>query len=145
MPVESHLGLNEKLISRCHPFYATSKRLIRYQTRKGQEQVYQLPYDSLSSIELVQRPSHRMMMAGTGMTILGAILAAMGLFTSILALIAGIGVVAYGGMNRPSCYQIRARDMPKVEEGRWRIDLNLRASGAFIATLRTIIGERPEL
>ncbi|MBI2873290.1 MAG: hypothetical protein HYY00_08905 [Chloroflexi bacterium] len=140
MSLEDHLDPGEQIISRCHPFYATSKRVLRYGKKGQMEQVEHLPYARLSSVELVERPSHKVMVTGTLIAILGVVLATMGLVTSILALVAGVALVAYGGIGRPGYYQFRAHNMSKAEEGRWRMDH--RVAPAFIATIRTIIGER---
>ena len=140
MSIQDHLRQGEAIISDHNPYYATSFRVIHYLEKDGNEELSELSYSRLTSVEVVKLARHNVMIAGTMMVIGGAILAATwGLIGSWLSIIAGIGVVIYGGIGREAYYQFRAEDMDKEEEAKWR--LAYWGSGSFVRTVKTAIGE----
>lgn len=140
MSIRDHLRQGEAIISDHNPFYATSYRVIHYEERDGNEEIQELPYSRLTSVEVVKLARHRVMIAGTMMVIGGVIMAVTLVFiTSWLTIIAGIGVVIYGGIGREAYYQFHAEGMDKEEEARWR--LAYWGSGSFVRTVQTVIGD----
>ena len=130
----------EAIISDHNPFYATSHRVIHYEEKDGSEKLSELPYSRLKSVEVVKLARHNVMIAGTMMVIGGVITAAaLHFITSGLAVIAGIGVVIYGGIGREAYYQFRAEGMDKEEEAKWR--LAYYGSGSFVRTIQTAMGD----
>ena len=140
MSIRDHLRQGEAIISDHNPFYATSHRVIHYEENDGTEELRELPYSRLKSVEVVKLARQNVMIAGTIMVIGGAISAAtLNLITPWLAVIAGIGVVVYGGIGREAYYQFRAEDMDKEEEEKWR--LAYFGGGSFVRTVETAIGD----
>ena len=140
MSIRDHLRQGEAIISDHNPYYATSYRVIYYEEKDGNEELAELPYSRVTSVEVVKLARHRVMIAGTMMVIGGAILAATwNLIGSWLSIIAGIGVVIYGGIGREAYYQFKAEGMDKEEEARWR--LAYWGNGSFVRTVQTVMGE----
>ncbi|MBI2887875.1 MAG: hypothetical protein HYY02_11785 [Chloroflexi bacterium] len=133
MTVLDQLTPGEEILARCEPFYATTHRVLRADDSQGAATL-ELPYIRLQSVELVRQPSHRLMTAGTALAILGFLLwYFLGLVTSFLAVMAGIGVLVYGAQGREAYYQLRTYQMAPNEERRWRIPY--RGSMDFIVTV----------
>lgn len=140
MSIRDHLRQGEAIISDHNPYYATSYRVIYYEEKDGNEELSELPYSRVTSVEVVKLARHNVMIAGTMLVIGGAILAATwNLIGSWLSIIAGIGVVIYGGIGREAYYQFRAEGMDKEEEARWR--LAYWGSGSFVRTVQTVMGD----
>ena len=142
MGIRGRLRHEETIISDHHPYYATSQRVILLHEINGREELWELPYSHLTSVEVIKLPRHKMMIAGTMMIIGGAIMSSIGYFTSILALLGGIGAIIYGGIGREAYYQLHADGMSKEEEARWR--LVYWGSGSFIRTIRIVTGKNEE-
>ena len=142
MGIRGRLRHEETIISDHHPYYATSQRVILLQEIDGREELWELPYARLTSVEVIKLPRHRMMIAGTLMIVGGAIMSTIGYFTSGLAILAGIGAIIYGGIGREAYYQLHADGMTKEEAARWR--LAYWGSGSFIRTIRTVTGKNEE-
>ena len=143
MGIREQLRQGETIISDHQPFYATSQRVIHYEEKDGREELWELSYARLTSVEVIKMPRHKMMIAGTTLIVGGAIMAAtLQYITSWLAIMAGVGAIIYGGIGREAFYQIHANGMTKEEATRWR--LAYWGNGSFIRTIRTVIGERPE-
>lgn len=140
MSIRDHLRQGEAIISDHNPYYATSYRVIYYEEKDGSEELSELPYSRVTSVEVVKLARHNVMIAGTMLVIGGAILAATwNLIGSWLSIIAGIGVVIYGGIGREAYYQFRAEGMDKEEEAKWR--LAYWGSGSFVRTVQTVMGD----
>ena len=142
MGIREHLRHEETIISDHHPYYATSQRVIHYQEIDGREELWELTYARLTSVEVVKLPRHKMMIAGTMLIIGGAVMSTIGFITSWLAILAGIGAIVYGGIGREAYYQLHANGMTKEEAARWR--LVYWGSGSFIRTIRTVTGKDAE-
>jgi hypothetical protein len=143
MGIRDQLRLGEVIISDHHPFYASSQRIIHYEERDGEGELRDIPYASLTSVEVIKLPRHKVMVAGTLMIIGGALMAAtLQFLTSWLAIFVGVGAIIYGGIGKESFYQIHAYGMTKDEASKWR--LNYWGNGSFVHTIRTVIGQLPE-
>ncbi len=140
MNIRGRLRYGETVISDHHPYYATSQRIILYQEIEGREELYELPYARVTSVDVVKLPRHKMMVAGTLLIVGGAIMSSYGFITSIPAILAGIGALVYGGIGREAYYQINANGMSKEEAVKWR--LVYWGSGSFVRTVQTVLGER---
>lgn len=75
MSIRDHLRQGEAIISDHNPFYATSHRVIHYEEKDGGEELLELPYSRLTSVEVVKLARHKVMIAGTMMVIGGVIMA----------------------------------------------------------------------
>ena len=96
MNIRSRLRYGETVISDHHPYYATSQRIILYQEVEGREEVWELPYARVTSVDVVKMPRHKMMVAGTLLIVGGAVMSSYGFITSIPAVLAGIGALVFG-------------------------------------------------
>ncbi len=143
MDIRRRLRYGETLISDHHPYYATSQRVILYQEIEGRDEIWELPYARLTRVEVVKLPRHKMMIAGTLLVVGGAVMSTVGFITSWLAILAGIAAIAYGGIGREAYYQLHADGMTKEEAAKWR--LVYFGSGSFVRTIRTVMGDRPDL
>jgi hypothetical protein len=142
MGIKEKLRHEETLISDHQPFYATSQRVIHYEEKDGREELWELSYSRVTSVQVIKLPRHKMMIAGTLMIVGGAILSTIVFITSWLAIIVGVGAIIYGGMGREAFYQIHANGMTKEEVARWR--LAYWGNGSFIRTILTAIGKNLE-
>ena len=138
--IRSHLRSGETIISDHRPFFATSQRVILVQNQHPR--LLEIPYQRLSSIELVKEPLHKLMIAGTLMIIGGAILTTVVYITSWFAIIIGCGSLVYGAIGRKSYYQLNTDKMTDEEELLWR--LPYWGSGSFIRTIRRIVGDQSD-
>ena len=135
--IRSHLRPGETIISDHRPFFATSQRVILVQN--NHPRLLEIPYQRLSSVELVKEPFHKLMIAGTLMIIGGAILTTVIYITSWFAIIIGAGSLVYGAIGRKSYYQLHSDRMTDKDEVLWR--LPYWGSGSFIRTIRRIVGD----
>ena len=143
MGIRERLKHGETIISDHHPYYATSDRVIHYQEIDGREELWELPYARLTSVEVVKLPRHKMMIAGTMLIVGGAIMSVtLQFITSWLAIVGGVAAIIYGGIGREAYYQLHANGMTKEEAARWR--LVYWGSGSFIRTIRTVTGRDGE-
>ncbi|MSQ14761.1 MAG: hypothetical protein EXR50_02725 [Dehalococcoidia bacterium] len=139
MSLRDHLEPEEHIQSRCDPFYATSRRLIRYQLTREGEKIQFLSYRGVKSVELVRKPQHKLMVAGTLMSATGLFLFVyLMLWTAIPAFFMGIGLIIYGGQGNEVYYQIHFDNMTAQEKELWRI--RIRGSKDFIASIADITG-----
>ncbi len=154
MALMDHLKDGEDVVARVGPFYATSRRVLRYEPApqgkepaprgKEKEQLPELPYSRLSRIELVRPPNHPMMIGGTVMALGGLFLTFfVGLFTPMLAVPVGIGVIILGGTGagKPRYFQLHSAGATKLEQALWRIPYH--GSMDFIAAVGTRAGNKP--
>ncbi len=168
--LEDVLMPGEKILSECKPFYATSRRIIRYDRGMRGTRFESVDYEEIVSLGLVRKPSHPMMILGT-LAILAAIFLSAGgflFFTSILALIVGVGLLILGARGNLGYYRLNLRkppallpDPPEVnwtttmrgfmesaglweseDQSRWCLDYY--RAGSFIATVRIIVRDLPE-
>jgi hypothetical protein len=139
--VQARLEPGERVVSTFGPYYATSSRvLLRLETETGAV-VHELPYSRIEKIEQVKVSDHRMMAMGAVLAIAGFIASfGFGWITPLIAVFAGIALVFYGGTGKPAYYQLHGRGMSAQELLKWRI--RYRGAGSFIASIRTIRGER---
>lgn len=171
MSVQDILKPGEKVLSVCKPLYATSQRIVRYDERMPGEQVDEIAYNDLTGVELMWKPSHPMMILGTVCIIAAIFLSLTGLIliTSVPALIIGVVLLVLGARGGPGYYRLRTRDSSphpyltpdrkqsitlltvmeylglrtSIEETRWRMDYS--KAGSFLATVRNIVGDLPEV
>lgn len=139
-----YLSANETIIARSGEFYATSMRVIRYRQSDGGDDFHQLPYNRIESIELVYKPRHGLMFAGTVLAVLGMFffMASVARFTGIPAVVAGIALILVGSRGRRGFYQLRLYNPEPEEEERWRIPI--RGTASLVATIRSATGQMPD-
>jgi hypothetical protein len=142
MGIREKLRHEETVVSDHNPYYATSQRVILLLDVDGREELWEIPYERLSSVEVVKLPRHKMMIAGTLLVISGVIMSSMGFITSPLAIVAGVAALIYGGIGKEAFYQFHANNMTKEETTKWR--LVYWGSGSFIRTIETLRGNRTE-
>jgi hypothetical protein len=143
MRLARYLAYGEEVLVQSGQFYATSTRVIHLQEKEnGQDEVRSLPYSSLATVELVSKPRHLIMLAGTAVAILALPLFFYLYLSPILVLLGGIGLVIYGAMERETYYQLRAHSMTEQEVKLWRIPR--KGGGQLAATIRYMIGDRLE-
>jgi hypothetical protein len=87
-----------------------------------------IPYHQLTSVELVRRTNHPVM-----------ILATLLLISSILAILAGAVVLAIGARGKLGYYQLHSKSMAPEVKRLWQVEYQ--HSGSFIATLRSAAGQ----
>ena len=171
--VEDVLTPGEKILSECKPFFATSKRIIRFDEDPMGARVAELSYQQVTAVQLTRKPSHPMMAMGTAAFLCGLFLFSSGflIITGIPAMIAGIAMLAMGARGSVGYYQLHVQDGsvaadrsdqqdigwgPTVNgiidflglrspsgEALWRLDY-VRAR-SFIATIRTVKGDLPDI
>ena len=171
--LEDVLTPGEKILSECKPFFATSKRIIRFDDDLTGARVAELAYQQVSAVQLMRKPSHRMMAMGTAAFLCGLFLFAGGILvvTGVPAMIVGLVMLAMGARGSVGYYQLHiqnghvaadrsdSQDMgwgPTVNgiidflglgspsgEALWRLDYARARS--FIATIRTVKGDLPEI
>jgi hypothetical protein len=142
--IQSYLAPSERLLSVFGPFYATSYRVLRLDPPGGPSggHLLEIPYNQLTSIDMVRRPNHPILALGTFLIILGLLLSMVLFFSTILVIMMGGALIYVGARGKPGYYQLYARDMPKHAERYWQVEYN--RSGNFIATVRSAIGQMPD-
>lgn len=145
MTLMDSLEPGEDVIGRVGPFYATSRRVLRYEQRsKDEGPLPQLPYARLTSIELVHPPNHRKMAGGVLVAFGGLFITFyFGMFTTILLVPVGVGLIVFGAMgngNQPY-YQLHANGSTPKEQALWRIPY--RGSMDFMGAIGSRTGYRP--
>ena len=141
MGIEDHLRPDEVVISELPPFYLTSFRILNMPTGGLGEAPSQLPLEQITGIELIRASSHPMMISGTLMSLMGVVLASLGLYISAILIVpAGIGIVIAGGMGTSRYFQLRTSGAARQDESLWR--LHHQKSRSLIASLQNIIGEK---
>ena len=146
MAARDHLMEEEYILANCPPFYATTRRILRCETKNGQEEVHELPYFQISTVELVRRPHHKRAISGVLMSFVGLILWMMGLYTPILAVFLGIGLIVWGARGQESHYQFEGYNMGPEDLSLWQVPF--RGSAGFIGAVgehvrRPLQGYRP--
>ena len=125
MSLSSHLQPGEVVLARAGPFFATSRRVLRYQQlRGGAEDLRELPYTRISSAEATRPPNHKFMAGGLAIASFGLLLSfTFGFVTSYLALPAGIAMIVMGGggFGQPQYFQLHTAGATKKEQAVWRI------------------------
>jgi len=142
--IQSHLASSERVISVFGPFYATSSRVLRLDPPNGPSKghLLEIPYNQLTSVEMVRRSNHPVLILGTVMVILGLMLSVVLFFSTILVILLGGAFLYVGAKGKPGYFQLSAREMPKQAEKFWQVEYD--RSGNFIATVRSAIGQMPE-
>ena len=169
--IHSILVPGEKILSECRPFYATSRRIIRYDESSPREQVSEVDYQQITAVEIIRKPSHPTMLLGTLCVLAALFLGTTGflIVTAVPAAIGGIALVILGARGKLGYYQLHIRKQaapvatdPDGDLGstmvsfvgslglrtppdqlRWRLDYY--QAGSFIATVRNVLGELPEV
>ena len=171
MSLQDILTPGEKTLAECDPFYATSRRIIRYEGEDRPDSTHELAYHELAGVEVVRKPNHPMMVAGT-LAVISAIFLAFAkilLITPILSLIAGVLLLYFGSRGQPGYYRLILRTPPTAtlgtseeqrgptigsllillglkapaDETLWQLDYL--KGGSFIETVRTVVGNLPEV
>lgn len=141
LSVLDHLTSGEEILARLDRFYATSHRVLWYAERPSGEEVAELPYFRLRSVELVRLPNHRFMAGGTALAILGFLLGVyFGFFTSVFVVALGLGLILFGAQGKEAYYQLHGNLLSREEQARWRIPY--RGSMDFIVTVGQRSGRR---
>ena len=140
MDPEPYLRQDERIVSSFGPYHATSSRILLCLDGDSGPVLHEIPYSRLERIEEVRLASHRLMILGATAAIGGFVSSfSLGLFSPIMAGIAGVAMIIYGGIGKPGYYQIRARGMADAELPLWQ--LRHRGAGSFIASVRVIVGD----
>lgn len=144
LAIQQHLVSSERLLSVFQPFYATSHRVLRLDPANGPSQghLLEIHYNQLTSVDLMRRANHPMMIMGTVMIVLGLMMTLFYPISAVFAILVGAGFLFVGFKGKTGYFQINAREMPREAERYWQVDY--KRSGSFIATLRSAIGEMPD-
>ena len=124
MGLMEQLQPGEEVLARASEFYATSRRVLRYQVNRGAETLWQLPYQQIRSVELERPPNHVYMAGGTLLALAGLFVTlTVGWVTPILAVPLGVGLIVLGGkgIGKPQYFQLYATVPLPKEEKVWRI------------------------
>ena len=95
MPIENYLIQGEEILAKAGIFYATNKRLIRYQKHLLNEEFDDIPYAHLSSIG-VARNSRRGLI-WTSITIISLVLTSLGTLAILAPILKSISGLIGGG------------------------------------------------
>ena len=171
MTVQDVLLPDEKVLSECKPFYATSRRIIRLDEGSRGESMAELTYTQVTGVGLVRNPSYPVMIAGVAVLLGAVFLTFVGFifFTSILAVAGGAALLISGSRGKPAYYQLHVQRSPTLApaqpgsewqttintlkgwlgmgasegDSMWRLDY--RKGGSFISTVRNVKGTLPEV
>jgi hypothetical protein len=137
MSVHDYLTKDENILARCNKYYATEKRVIKYEKSLSGEKMDDLVYSHISSLSL---STH----VRGGLIFLGIILLLIGLFSfdaasesaSFLSLL-GIVAIVCGIIFKKAYYQFRGSGISAGEEKKWRIySPNTEEAKKFIKIVR---------
>ena len=125
MALGNHLRPDEDVLARIGPYYATSRRVLRYeQAPGGKEEAQELLYARVGSIELVRPTNHPMMVGGTILALSGLfVTVTLGFFTTILVVPFGLAFIFLGarGQGKEPYYQLHINNATRREKALWRI------------------------
>lgn len=133
MAARDHLMEDESILSSFPPFYATNRRILRCETTGNHEEVHDLFYHRIESVELVRQPRHGLAIGGVVIAFLGIVIWMMGFITAIPSILLGVGLIFWGARGREGYYQFRGYQMPPDELARWQV--RFRGSAGFIMTV----------
>ena len=138
MAARDHLRDEETILASFPPFYATSSRILRCEVKDGGEEVSELPYHGIATVQIVREPNHKIAATGLGIAF-GSILLYLAGFIIItlpFGIIFGIGMIVYGSRGKEAHYQFRGYTMSEADAIRWQIPF--RGAAGFILA----VGER---
>lgn len=119
MAIQDHLTSGENILAQIGKYYATEKRLIRYEKGVFSEDLSDLAYSHISSVNLISRLQFPMLI------VIGAIMAILGIIIGkdfgTLILIVGILVAIVGVILKDAYYQFLAPGIMGKEAEKWRI------------------------
>ncbi len=117
MPIEDHLTIGENILAQDGKYYATDKRIIRYEKGIFSEDLSDLAYSHISSINLISRFRYPILiLIGAIITVLGIIIG-----KDSLMLIVGILFAIAGVLLKDAYYQFLAPGIIGKEAEKWRI------------------------
>ena len=170
MSLQDILPPGEKMLAECSPFYATSRRIIRYEEGDRPDSTHELSYQDLAGVEVIRKPSHPMMALGTVAVLSSIFLALTGIIiTAVASLIAGAAMLFLGSKGKPGYSRLLLKTRPLTlvagpeeqrgptvggllillglktpgDETLWLLDYW--RGGSFIETVRTVVGNLPEV
>lgn len=143
MSLRDHLLPDEEVRARVGSFLATNRRILRYEEAlDGKETATELSYMRVRGIEKVRPPNHRIMTGGTLLAVGGFLISMIvGLYTPLLLVPAGVGMILFGARGRDAFYQLQTSGATPADEARWRVPYN--GSMQFIAEVCDRTGRRP--
>lgn len=94
MPLQNYLMEGEEILAQCGNFYASNKRLIRYQKRLFSEELDDIPYSHITSVGVAKKPRKGLIWAG--LTILGLVLSSLATLGIMSALMKSISPLMGG-------------------------------------------------
>ena len=125
MGLMDHLQPGEEVVARAGQFYATSRRVLRYDpSTGGKETLSEVPYNRVRSVELDRPPNHVYMASGTIMAASGLFLTlTIGWITPLLAIPLGLALIFLGasGTGKQQYFQLHTTGLTPKEEAVWRI------------------------
>jgi hypothetical protein len=140
MDVRDRLLAGEFILSEHPPFYLTSMRLLHHGEKTHREETRGIPIEHLITVDSLRGTRHSFMIIGGVLLISGFVLAfILPLYTTLLAIPAGIGALVMGSIGKTVAYQIKAQGMPKAEESIWR--LPVWGADQFVNTIRNTIAQ----
>jgi citrate lyase subunit beta/citryl-CoA lyase len=140
--IEEHLEPGEPVLAACDNFYATDRRLIRYEARRRRSRAHTLAYRQVSSV--ISRSSLRKQ------TIVLALLVALltvsigpaGAPKLILLLLALVAAV-FALLNRWNFLEFRGSSLSRRRQARWRLTDGGREEALELAeTVRAHLGDK---
>ena len=140
MDVRDRLLAGEFILSEHPPFYLTSMRLLHHDEKTHRGETRGIPIERLIAVDSLRGTRHSFMVIGSVLLISGFVLALiLPLYTTLLAIPAGIGALVMGSIGKTVAYQVKAQEMDNGEESIWQLP----AWGAdnFVNTIRKTIAE----
>ena len=120
MPIEDFLQKDERVLASCDEFRATDQRLIRYEKRRGKEQVRAIEYDQIASVLMVSRPRVQSIVMGLVVALLAVAIGPEGVAKPILIVVGLLGGFS-GFLNVRIYLELNSDHLSPKEQHRWRI------------------------
>lgn len=123
MPVEDHLEPNEVVIASSGFFYATDRRLLRYEPAPlFGPQAESLSYGDIQSVTPRVQSRYRLVAGGLVVFILGLLdPGRVGGPTKLILVLAGLGLLVYAIMSRKTMWVFASSQVGVAARDRWRL------------------------
>ena len=124
MPVEEHLMPGELVLASSANFYATDRRLVRYDPAPiGGRNVEALEYQQITGVRPRIQTRYRLIAMSFVALVLGFVdplQRSIPVFTVVMV-IAGLAGIVYGILNRKTAWEVISPAVRKIDLYRWRI------------------------
>jgi hypothetical protein len=123
MPIEEHLEPGEVILGSAGMFYATDRRLIRYEPAPfSGPQAQSLQYSQVQEVRPGVQTRYRMVIISLVIFILGLLdPGRLGGGVKLAFMLVGLIGIVFGVLNRKALWEFRSATLDKFHQAQWRL------------------------